>query len=172
MFIKGFLVDQEGYIEVPYAGKVKAHKRTREEVKNEIVDKLKVFITEPIIQLKILNFKVTVLGDVQRPGTFNIPNEKVSFVEALGIAGDVNITANINEVVIYREVNDSLVKASINLNTEDIFYSEYFMLKQNDIIYVPPNKAKIATARYSPVYIPLLTSISLLLTTLNLIITP
>jgi polysaccharide export outer membrane protein len=141
-------------------------------VKNEIVDKLKVFITEPIIQLKILNFKVTVLGDVQRPGTFNIPNEKVSFVEALGIAGDVNITANINEVVIYREVNDSLVKASINLNTEDIFYSEYFMLKQNDIIYVPPNKAKIATARYSPVYIPLLTSISLLLTTLNLIITP
>ena len=170
--LKGFLVDQEGYIEVPYAGKVMAHNRTREEVKNEIVEKLKVYITEPIIQLKILNFKVTVLGDVQRPGTFNIPNEKVSFIEALGIAGDVNITANINEVVIYREINDSLTKASIDLNKEDIFYSKYFMLKQNDIIYVPPNKAKIATARYSPVYIPLLTSISLLLTTLNLIITP
>ena len=132
----------EGYLEVPYAGKVLAHNRTREEVKNEIVEKLKVFITEPIIQLKILNYKVTVLGDVQRPGTFNIPNEKVSFIEALGIAGDVNITANINEVVIYREINDSLTKATIDLNKEDIFYSEYFMLKQNDIIYVPPNKAK------------------------------
>lgn len=170
--LKGFLVDQEGYLEVPYAGKVMAHNRTREEVKNEIVEKLKVFITEPIIQLKILNYKVTVLGDVQRPGTFNIPNEKVSFIEALGIAGDVNITANINEVVIYREINDSLTKATIDLNKEDIFYSEYFMLKQNDIIYVPPNKAKTATGRYSPVYIPLLTSISLLLTTINLITTP
>ena len=68
--------------------------------------------------------------------------KKVSFIEALGIAGDVNITANINEVVIYREINDSLTKATIDLNKEDIFYSEYFMLKQNDIIYVPPNKAK------------------------------
>ena len=168
--LKGFLVNQEGFIDVPYVGKVLAHNRNREEVKNEITEKLKVFITEPIVQLKILNFKITVIGDVKRPGTFNIPNEKVSFIEALGIAGDVNITANINDVRIYREINDSLVKAKINLNTEEIFYSEYFMLKQNDIIYIPPNKAKSATARYSPVYIPLLTSFSLLLTTLNLII--
>lgn len=168
--LKGFLINKDGFIEVPYAGKVLAHNRTRDEVKNEITEKLKVYITEPIVQLKILNFKITVLGDVKRPGTFNIPNEKVSFIEALGIAGDVNITANINNVRIYREINDSLTKATIDLNTEDIFYSEYFMLKQNDIIYIPPNKAKTATARYSPVYIPLLTSVSLLLTTLNLIL--
>jgi polysaccharide biosynthesis/export protein len=168
--LKGFLVDQQGFLEVPYAGKIQAHNRSREEVKNEITEKLKVFITEPIVQLKILNFKITVLGDVQRPGTFNIPNEKISFIEALGIAGDVNITANINEVIIYREINDTLTKAALNLNTEEVFYSDYFMLKQNDIIYIPPNKAKSATARYSPIYIPLLTSISLLLTTLNLLI--
>ena len=168
--LKGFLVNQDGTIEVPYAGKVMAHNRSREDVKNEITEKLKEFITEPVVQLKILNFKITVLGDVKRPGTFNIPNEKISFIEAIGIAGDVNITANMEDVRIFREIHDSLTKTKINLTTEEIFYSDYFMLKQNDVIYIPPNKAKSATARYSPIYIPLLTSVSLLLTTLNLIL--
>ena len=101
---KGFLVGQDGSIEIPYAGKIIAHNRTREEVRSEIVEKLKVYITEPIIQLKILNYKITVIGDVKSPGTFNIPNEKVTFVEALGIAGDMNITADLSDVRIYREI--------------------------------------------------------------------
>ena len=122
-----------------------------------------------IIQLKILNFKITVLGDVQRPGTFNIPNEKVSFIEAIGIAGDLNITANMTDVRLYREINDSLQTSHINLNSDEIFYSDFYMLQQNDVIYIPPNKAKSRSSKYSPIYIPLLTSVSLLLTTLNLI---
>ena len=165
---KGFLVSQDGTIDIPFAGKIVAHNRNREEVRNEITEKLREFINEPIIQLKILNFKITVLGDVQRPGTFNIPNEKVSFIEALGIAGDMNITADLSKTRIYRESKDTLKTGYINLNTEDIFYSEYFMLQQNDVIYIPPNKTKSRTSKYSPVYIPLLTSASLLLTTINL----
>ena len=88
----------------------------------------------------------------------------------MGIAGDLNITANIEEIKIFREEQDSISEVNINLSNNDIFYSPYFMLKQNDMIYVPPNKAKSRTAKYSPIYIPLLTSISLLLTTLNLIL--
>ena len=165
---KGFLVGQDGTIDIPYAGKIKAHNRTREDVKNEITEKLKIYITEPIIQLKILNFKITVLGDLKNPGTFNIPNEKVSFIEALGIAGDMNITANLSDARIYRETSDGLKTGHINLNTDEIFSSEYFMLKQNDVIYIPPNKTKSRTSKYSPIYIPLLTSVSLLLTTINI----
>jgi polysaccharide export outer membrane protein len=165
---KGFLVNQEGFINLPYVGEIMVHDRTREDVEKEITEKLKVYITEPIIQLKILNFKITVLGDFQRPGTFNIPNEKVSFIEAIGIAGDVNITANLSDVHVYREVNDTLQTAHINLNTDELFYSDYFMLKQNDIIFIPPNKTKSRTSKYSPIYIPLLTSVSLLLTTINI----
>ena len=168
--LKGFLVDQDGFIDIPFAGKIIAHNRSRDAVRKEITDKLKDYIKEPIIQLKILNYKVTVLGDVQRPGTFNIPNEKVSFIEAIGIAGDLNITANMSNVRIYREINDSLHVSQINLNSDEIFYSDFYMLQQNDVIYIPPNKAKSRSSRYSPIYIPLLTSVSLLLTTLNLII--
>lgn len=166
---KGFLVNQDGYIDIPFTGKILVHNRTREEVRKEITEKLKKYINEPIIQLNILNFKITVLGDVQRPGTFNIPNEKVSFVEALGIAGDLNITANMTDVRIFREHNDSLETSQINLNSDDIFYSNFYMLQQNDVIYIPPNKAKSRSAKYSSIYIPLLTSVSLLLTTLNLL---
>lgn len=168
--LKGFLVDQDGFIDIPFAGKILAHNRSRDAVRKEITEKLKDYIKEPIIQLKILNYKVTVLGDVQRPGTFNIPNEKVSFIEAIGIAGDLNITANMSNVRIYREINDSLHVSQINLNSDEIFYSDFYMLQQNDVIYIPPNKAKSRSSRYSPIYIPLLTSVSLLLTTLNLII--
>ena len=169
---KGFLVGQDGTINIPYAGKILAHNRTREEVTYEITEKLKVYITEPIIELKILNFKITVLGDLKNPGTFNIPNEKVSFIEALGIAGDMNITANLSDAKIYRETSDGLKTGHINLNTDEIFSSEYFMLKQNDIIYIPPNKTKSRTSKYSPIYIPLLTSVSLLLTTINIFLSP
>ena len=115
-----------------------------------------------------MNFKITVLGDLKNPGTFNIPNEKVSFIEALGIAGDMNITANLSDARIYRETSDSLITRHIDLSTDEIFSSEYFMLKQNDIIYIPPNKTKSRTSKYSPIYIPLLTSVSLLLTTINI----
>ena len=167
--LKGFLVNQDGYIDIPFAGKILAHNRTRDDVRREITEKLKKYINEPIIQLKKLNFKITVLGDVQRPGTFNIPNEKVSFIEAIGIAGDLNITANMTDVRLYREINDSLQTSHINLNSDEIFYSDFYMLQQNDVIYIPPNKAKSRSSKYSPIYIPLLTSVSLLLTTLNLI---
>lgn len=168
--MKGFIVQQDGTINVPYVGEIIVHNRTREEVTKELTDKLKIYIKEPVVQLKILNFKITVLGDVKNPGTFSIPNEKITFTEALGIAGDLNITANIEEIQIFREEHDSISEVNINLSNNDIFYSPYFMLKQNDMIYVPPNKAKSRTAKYSPIYIPLLTSISLLLTTLNLIL--
>lgn len=167
---KGFVVRQDGRIKVPYVGDIIVHDRTREEVTTELTEKLKIYIKEPIVQLKILNFKITVLGDVRNPGTFSIPNEKITFTEAIGIAGDLNITADIQKIKIFREKSDSIKEVIIDMSTSDIFYSPYFMLKQNDIIYVPPNKAKSRTAKYSPIYIPLLTSISLLLTTINLII--
>jgi polysaccharide export outer membrane protein len=168
--MKGFIVQQDGTINVPYVGKITVHDKTREEVIKVLTEKLKVYIKEPVVQLKILNFKITVLGDVKNPGTFSIPNEKITFIEALGIAGDLNITANIKEISIFREERDSILESNIDLSSKSVFYSPYFMLKQNDMIYVPPNKAKSRTAKYSPVYIPLLTSISLLLTTLNLIL--
>jgi len=167
---KGFIVKQDGTINVPYVGSIFVHNKTREEITYELTDKLKQYIKEPVVQLKILNFKITVLGDVKDPGTFSIPNEKITFVEALGIAGDLNITANIESIKLFREKGTTLNEISIDLSKNDLFYSPYFMLKQNDLIYIPPNKAKSRTAQYSPIYIPLLTSISLLLTTLNLIL--
>lgn len=168
---KGFAINQDGTFDLPYAGKIYAHGKTREEIKKEIVSKLKEFIIDPVILIKVLNFKISVLGDVKSPGTFNIPNEKVSIIEALGIANDINITADIKNTLIIRETDSSRIQIKVDLTKKDVFKSDVYFLKQNDIVYIPPNKAKSATSKYSPVYIPLLTSLSIFVTALNLIIT-
>jgi polysaccharide export outer membrane protein len=168
---KGFSINQDGTFDLPYAGKIYAHGKTRDEIKKEIVSKLKEFIIDPVILIKVLNFKISVLGDVKAPGTFNIPNEKVSIIEAIGIANDINITADLKNAVIIRETDSSRIQIKVDLTKKDVFKSDVYFLKQNDIVYIPPNKAKAATSKYSPIYIPLLTSLSIFVTALNLIIT-
>ena len=165
----GFLINQNGKIGLPYIGEVHAEGKLRSELVLEISTKLKEYINNPIVQINILNFKITIMGEIKQPGTINIPNEKVSLIQAIATAGDFTNYGNKKEIHVIREVNGERKEFIVNLNDKSIFQSEVYFLKQNDIIYVPALKSK-ALMSNNQLILPFVSFTSLLLTALNLIL--
>ena len=163
--ISGYLVDTDGNIHFPLLGLIKAEGLTKNQLKDKIrqlsIDK-KVLL-DPIVSIRFLNFRVTVLGEVSRPTVIPIPNEKISLLEALGLAGDLTIYGNRTNVMVIREeaVAGKPEQRSItrlNLNSGDIFTSPYYYLQSNDIVYVEPNKAKVASTSAAIQWLPVIFS--------------
>jgi polysaccharide export outer membrane protein len=165
----GFLVDSKGEIELPFIGKFLVTKKTREEIENEITLKLSEYIQDPIVEIQIINFKVTILGDVKLPGTYNVPNEKMTIIELIGVAGDLNITGKRVDIQLIREENGALKEYTVDLTKKDLFSQEYYFLSQNDIVYVKQNKAKLSNANSSQIYLPILSSITIILSIINIL---
>jgi polysaccharide export outer membrane protein len=169
--LNGYVIDQKGFISVPIIGEIQADKRKISEVKFEITSRLKEFITDPIVNVKLVNFKVTVLGEVRSPGTINIPNEKISLLELLGITNGITSTADLRKAKLIREKDGEIKEYTLDLSKSDIVFSDKFFLCQNDILYIPPNDAKTLNSTYSPVYISVITTIlSALITTINFLL--
>jgi polysaccharide export outer membrane protein len=101
------------------------------------------FLKDPIVNVRIDNFTVTVMGEVRNPGSYSVKNERINIVEAIGLAGDLNIQAKRKSITLIREQNGNRVFIPIDITRKDIFNSPYFYLAQNDIVYVEPNKTKI-----------------------------
>jgi len=142
-----YLVDSKGEIDFPVLGSIKVADKTREEVIQMLKNKLSPkYIKNPTINIRITNFKVNVLGDVQRPGTFNIPNERVTILDAISLAGDLNISGRRDNVLITREENNKKKEYRVDLRSKDLYTSPVFYLQQNDNIYVEHNYARIQSA--------------------------
>lgn len=141
----GFLVDKNGEIDLSLIGKVKVAGLTTFQTRDLIKEKASVVYNNPNVQIRFANFKVTVLGEVARPASYVIPNEKVSVLDALGLAGDLTIYGRRENVTLIRENGGKKEFARLNLNSKEIFNSPYYYLKQNDVLYVEPNKGKAAT---------------------------
>lgn len=141
----GFLVDKNGEIELSIIGKVKLLGLTTLEAKELIRDKAALNYKDPNVQVRFSNFKVTILGEVLRPATYTVPNEKVSVLDALGLAGDLTIYGKRENILLIRDNNGEKQFARLNLNSAELFNSPYFYLKQNDVIYIEPNKGKAAS---------------------------
>ncbi len=165
----GFLINQNGKIALPYIGEVQAEGKLRSELALEISNLIKEYIKNPIVQINILNFKITIIGEVKQPGTINIPNEKVSLIQAIATAGDFTNFGNKKDVHVIREVNGERKEFIVNMNDKSIFQSEVYFLKQNDIIYVPALKSKTFMSN-NQLILPFVSFTSLLLTALNLIL--
>jgi polysaccharide export outer membrane protein len=165
----GFLVNSLGEIELPFIGKFVVANRGREEIENEIEKKLSEYIQDPIVQIQIINFKVTILGDVKIPGTYNVPNEKITIIELVGIAGDLNISGKRKEVKIMREENGVLKEYNVDLTQKNIFNQNTYFLQQNDIIYVKPNRAKLSNANVSQIFLPVISTISIVLSAISIL---
>lgn len=143
--ISGFLVDKNGEVEIPMLGTIKVAGLTTFEARRVIREKAKSYFVEPAVQVRFANFKVTLIGEVSRPATYNMPNERVSILDALGLAGDLTIYGKRENVLLIRDTGRGEKEmVRFNLNSSNIFQSPYFYLKQNDVIYVEPNKAKVA----------------------------
>lgn len=142
--LQQYLVDNDGKIDFPVLGELKVGGLTKKEAELLIVEKLKPYIKEtPIVTVRMMNYKISVLGEVARPGTFTISNEKVNLLEALAMAGDMTIWGLRDNVKLIRESADGKQQiVTLDLNKAEVILSPYYWLQQNDIIYVTPNKVK------------------------------
>lgn len=141
----GFLVDKNGEVDLSIIGKVKVAGLTTYEARDLLKTKAAVFYKDPNVQVRYANFKVTVLGEVAKPSSYILPNEKVSVLDALGMAGDLTIFGKRENVLLIRDQDGKKEFARLDLNSSRIFDSPYYYLKQNDVIYVEPNKGKAAS---------------------------
>jgi polysaccharide export outer membrane protein len=141
----GFLVDKNGEVDISVVGKVKVAGLTTYEARELIKSKASVVYRDPNVQVRYANFKVTVLGEVARPSSYVLPNEKVSVLDALGMAGDLTIFGRRENILLIRDIDGKKEFARLDLNSSQIFNSPFYYLKQNDVIYVEPNKGKAAS---------------------------
>lgn len=165
----GFLIKKDGKITLPYVGDIQAEGKTRTELVNDVTLKLSEFIKFPVVQVNLLNFKISVLGEVKQAGTYNIPNERISIIQAIAIAGDFTNYSNKKEIHVLRETNGTRKEIIVNLNDKSVFSSEAYFLKQNDIVYIQPVKSKVF-ATNNQLALPIVSFASLILTALNLIL--
>ncbi len=142
--ITGYLVDDQGEIHLPLVGTIKAAGLTTASLREKLNQMMITYYKDPVVSIRILNFKVSVFGDVQRPGIYTIQNERATITQALTLAGDLNITAMRN-ITLIREQDGKRSFIPIDLNSKSVFESPYYYLKNNDEIYVQPDRTKYAT---------------------------
>ena len=158
--LSGYLVGPDGYIKFPQIDKIKAAGITPAELEERITDILleKQLLREPIVSVRHLNFKITVLGEVAKPSVFNIPNARVSLLEAIGMAGDLTIYGRRDNVLLIREEGKVKTTVRINLNSSELFTSPYYYLKTNDVVYVEPNATRVTAASKGKEILPIVFS--------------
>ncbi|MFS4491330.1 polysaccharide biosynthesis/export family protein [Maribacter sp. 2308TA10-17] len=158
--VSGYLVDQDGFINFPILGKIKASGISKKTLRDEITSRLvsEKLLLDPIVEIRYLNYKVSILGEVKNPSVLNVPSEKISLLEALGMAGDITIYGRRDNVTLIREENGVRRIRKIDLTSNEIFSSRYYYLQSNDIVYVQPNKAKVASSTGTKEWIPVVLS--------------
>ena len=138
----GYLVDKEGFVDYPALGKLRLGGLSIRQAKENIALRLKDYVKEPVVEVRILNFKVVVLGEVGAQGTILAPNHKLSIIEAIAASGGIPASGRKENVMVIRENNGRRDVAYLNLNSREVFKSPYYYLRQNDIVYVEPSRIR------------------------------
>ena len=140
--IDGYLVGEDRSINLPIVGSIDTYNRTTNSLAVEIQEALSPYVKNPTVNIRLLNFRVSVLGEVSRPGTFTVLEERISIPQALGLAGDLTINGDRNHVLLIRNQDGQKENEVIDLTKSEFLQSDFYFLKQNDIIYVRPNNAR------------------------------
>ncbi|MEO6731757.1 MAG: polysaccharide biosynthesis/export family protein [Ferruginibacter sp.] len=156
----GYLVSEDGTIKFPILGNISAAGLSQKQLENTITQLLidKKLLFDPIVTSRFLNFRVTVLGEVLRPGVVYVPSEQISILEAIGQAGDLTIYGLRDNVILIRQEGGEKLVKRLNLNSSQILKSPYFFLKSNDVLYVQPGKEKIASINRTQQLLPVVLS--------------
>lgn len=155
----GFLVDEEGYIDYPVLGKIKVAGLTIRGAKDALAVRFKKYLKEPVVEVRIINYKVVVLGEVSRPGTIIAPNHKITILDAIAAAGDIPITGRKDNVLVIRQEEGRRIEGRVNLNSRETFNSPFFFLRQNDIVVVEPGTVRRqANNTFTQIYLPLVST--------------
>lgn len=166
-----YLVDSEGYIDFPVLGKIKVGSKTRKQIIDDLKTRISREVKDPIINLRIMNFKITVLGEVKMAGTHKITSERITLPEALSLSGDLTLYGRRDNILISREENGEVKNYRVDITKADFINSDFYYLKQNDVVYVEPNKVAVNSSAVGPNISIYLSAFSLLLTTVALILT-
>lgn len=144
-----YLVDKNGNIEYPVLGTIKLGGLSREDATTYLKNKIGVYVKDPVINIRLINFTITVLGEVRNPGVFTVEDERISLIEALGLAGDLTIYGKRENVFLIRERDGKKVFTKFNLTKISTITSPNYYLEQNDVLVIEPNSAKIRSASYN-----------------------
>ena len=146
--LTGYLVNSEGEINFPKLGKIEVQGKTTQDIQDILEEKLSVYIKNPTVNVRIINFKFTVQGEVRQPGTYEIIEENMTLPQALGLAGDLTINGKRENILIFRQEGNEREIKRIDLTQTDWMNTKYYFIKPNDIIYIEPNSPKVKSAGF------------------------
>lgn len=147
-----YTVDENGNISLPMVGTIKLGGLTRSQAIETIKNKVSKYIVNPGVNVNFVNFRISVLGEVSRPGSFIVPTERISLLDALGMAGDLTLKGKRENITVIRESNGVKKRYNVDLTSESALNSPVYYLAQNDVIYVEPNSAQISSSKFTPNY--------------------
>lgn len=163
-----YLIDQRGEIDFPVLGKLKLSGLTRSQAEDKIKDLLKGHLVEPGVNLRVINFKVSVDGEVARPGVVPVVGDRITIFEALSVVGDLTIYGNRKEVMVIREKDGVKTVSTVDLTDGSIINSPYYYLAHNDMVYVQPNKTRVNSSVIGPNLTVGISALSLIVTIIAL----
>ena len=146
--LNGYLVDAEGNIQFPVLGTVSVKDKTRGELEEHLTTMIRDYVTDAVVQVRIVNFKVTVLGEVGSQGVVQVPDERVSMPELIAMSGGITYNGKRNNILVIRDDNGKKVYGRVDMTSADIFENPYYYLKQNDIVYVEPTYRQVKSAGF------------------------
>jgi polysaccharide export outer membrane protein len=169
--LQTYRIDSDGNVNFPVLGKVQLAGLNREQATIFLQDKLTDYIKNPIVDIETVNYRITVLGEVNRPGTFTATNERITLLEALSLAGDLTIYGERENILVIQDYDGKKTYTRVNLKSNDLFDSPVYYLSQNDIVYVEPNKTQAKASSIGPATGVLFSTLGILISTTALIIT-
>lgn len=143
---QGYVVDSRGFINFPVFGRISVSGYKTSELANHLESRLESFVKSPVVKVRLVNYKVTVLGEVQNPGTFTFLEEQITLPQVIGTAGDLTINGDRSNISIVRKIGEKLELFKIDFTKGDLINPDYFYLQQNDLVYIPPNSARVKSA--------------------------
>lgn len=165
---EGYRVNKDGFISIPIIGAIHVSGLTIEQAQLSISKELDRYVKNPVVDVQLVNFKVTVIGEVNKPSSFTVPGDNINLLEALGMAGDMTVYGKRGNVLIIREQNGQRIMKRLNLNDQDVLNSPFFYLKQNDVVYVEPDRSKAtefsSNTRLMPIVIASISAVAVLIT--------
>jgi len=169
--LQTYLVDKEGKINFPVLGRVQAAGLSKHELSMYLQDKIGKYAKDAMVNIQIVNYKISVIGEVARPGSISVRNDRISILDAIAQSGDLTINGNRTNILITRNQNGTPEIGRIDLTDPAVFASPYYYLQQNDVIYVEPNDAKKRNANYSSAQQYTLTIVSTIMTGVSIVAT-
>ncbi|MDN3641251.1 polysaccharide biosynthesis/export family protein [Lutimonas halocynthiae] len=169
--IQTYRVDPDGNVNFPVLGKLKLAGLNRSQATTMLQEKLTDYIKDPIVDIETVNYRITVLGEVARPGTFTATNERITLIEALSLAGDLTIYGERENVLVIQDYDGKKTYTRVNLKSDDLFNSPVYYLSQNDVVYVEPNKTRAKNSAIGAQTGVLLSSLGLLISMTALVVT-